>query len=185
MFLFISLFVLSACGTGKSSIPDESKKSGDPLPPAEAEVTEGDFVYRLFTEKNTYDATDDIAIFAELTYTGELDSIDIYHAASPFYFPLEERTRGIKVDYAMNEPLLTTTLKKGTPFRQNYEFAGGYSDQDEKEYVNFVKTLVDDRFPNGEYIIHGYADFYTEDPAVATNTETFKIKSSIGFTVNK
>ena len=62
----------------------------------------------------------DTAIFAELTYVGELDSIDIYHAASPFYFPLEERTRGIEVDYAMDEPLIVTTLEKGEPLRQKY-----------------------------------------------------------------
>ena len=106
----------------------------DSLPPPENEVKEGDFVYRIFTEKDVYDEFGDLAIFAELTYVGDLESIDIYHAESAFHFPLVERTREFDVGYAMNEPLLTTTLKKDEPFRQKYSFAGGYSDQDSKEF---------------------------------------------------
>ena len=73
------------------------------------------FVYRLSTEKDVYDEFGDTAIFAELMYVGEKNSIDIYHAASPFYFPLEERTRGFEIDYAMDDPLLTALLIKGEP----------------------------------------------------------------------
>lgn len=177
--LLFCMFVLSACGP---SLETDSENTS-PLPPAEAEGRVGDFIYKLSTEKDVYEPFDGTAIFGELTYVGDLDSIDIYHAASPFHFPLEERTRGIEVDYAMNEPLITTTLVKGEPLRQRYNFAGGYSDQDEAAYVEFVKMLMNEGFPEGEYIIHGFTDFYSTDPAEATDEEKFKLKADIGFTV--
>ncbi|WP_342505365.1 hypothetical protein [Sporosarcina sp. FSL K6-2383] len=178
-FLFCCIFLLSACGV--SGKVNSGKQLS--LPPPEAEVQEGDFIYKLSTEKDVYDTFSGSAIFAELTYIGEKDSIDIYHAASPFHFPLEERTRGIEVDYAMNEPLIITTLKKGEPLRQKYNFAGGYSDQDEEEYVEFIKSMINEEFPEGEYIIHGSAQFTTADPSQTTDEERFQLQVDIGFTV--
>lgn len=180
-FLLSCLVVLSACVPTEKDEPNNVST----LPPAIAEIQEGDFIYKLSTEKDVYDTFGGTAIFAELTYVGEMESIDIYHAASPFYFPLEERTRGIEVDYAMNEPLIVTTLKKDEPFQQRYNFAGGYSDQDEEQYVEFVKTVMNKGFPEGEYIIHGSAEFTTIDPSVATDEERFNLKADIGFTVTK
>lgn len=178
-FLFCCVSLLSACGPNEKIASDNVP----PLPPAEAEVQEGDFIYKLSTEKDVYDTFSDTAIFAELTYVGEMDSIDIYHAASPFLFPLEERTRDIEMDYAMPMPLIITTLKKGEPFRQSYSFSGGYSDQDEAKYVEFVKTLISGEFPEGEYIIHGSTDFTISDPSEATDEMKFNLKADIGFTV--
>ena len=185
VLVFALLFTLAACGTKTNSESGKPFRSGESLPPPEAEVQKGDFVYRLFTEKDVYDIFDGTAIFAELTYVGNQASIDIYHAASPFYFPLEERTRGIDVDYAMDEPLITTTLTKNEPFQERYSFAGGYSDNDDEKYVSFVKTLMNEGFPEGEYLIHGSAEFYTKDPAGAIDKETYKMNADIGFTVTK
>ncbi|MHA6259410.1 hypothetical protein ACXYMX_05780 [Sporosarcina sp. CAU 1771] len=181
--LFIVLFLLSACGTGKPTSTDNLNKPGSPLPPAEASVKDGDFIYRLVTEKELFYLGEDISIYAELTYVGEQESIDIFHAASPFYFPITERTRGLDIDYAMNEPLIITTLLQNEPLREDYAFAGGYSDENDKSYIDFVKSLMDDKFPEGEYIVHGYADFWTEDPGSATENTTFKLQEEIGFTV--
>jgi len=178
-FLFCCIFLLSACGTnGKVDLGKTS-----PLPPAEAEVQDGDFVYKLSTEKDVFDTLGGTAIFAELTYVGEMDSIDIYHASSPFYFPLEERTRGIELDYPMNQPLITTTLVKGEPLRHRYSFAGSYNDQDKTAYIDFVKALMNGEFPKGEYIIHGSAEFTSIDPSQATDKESFQLQADIGFTV--
>jgi hypothetical protein len=184
VFLFFLILIMTACGTaGKNDFTHQSR-SMEPLPSVK-EVQKGDFVYRLFSEKDVYAPFDDTAIFAELTYVGDLESIDIYHAASPFYFPLEERTRGIEVDYAMDEPLIITTLKKGEPFSRKYGFAGGYSDQDEIKYVEFVKSLMNERFPEGDYIIHGSVEFAITDPSEATDEERVKLKADIGFTVKE
>ena len=61
------------------------------------EVTAGDFVYRLFTEKEEYSSSKDVHMYAELEYIGENDEITIFHAVSPFYFPIEEKIRGIQI----------------------------------------------------------------------------------------
>ncbi|MFJ7934944.1 hypothetical protein [Sporosarcina sp. NPDC096371] len=178
-FLSCCLLILSACVPNKKVDFDPAS----PLPPAEAKVQKSDFIYKLSTEKDVYDTFGETAIFAELTYVGEMDSIDIYHAASPFYFPLEERTHGIEIDYPMNEPLIMTTLKKDESLRQKYNFAGGYSDQDEATYVEFVKMLMNEGFPEGEYIIHGSAEFKTTALPEATDDKSFNLKADIGFTV--
>lgn len=182
IYVIALIFILVACGTTMGGSGSAIK---DSLPPPENEVTEGDFVYRISSEKDVYNEFGEVAIFAELTYVGDLESIDIYHAESAFHFPFVERTREFEVGYAMNEPLLTTTLVKDEPFRQMYSFAGGYSDDDTKEYQQFVNTIIEKGFPEGEYIINGSAQFDTADPAVATDTEKFEMNASIGFTVVK
>lgn len=174
------VLILSACGTS-----GEPKSSEEPLPPAEASIQEDDFIYRLYTEKDVYGEYGEVAIFAELTYVGEQESIDIYHAASPFYFPIQERTRNYSIDYAMNEPLLTTTLQKGKPLQERYRFAGGYSDQDDKAYAEFIQTIMEKGFPIGEYTIHGTARFFTAFPEEASESQTFELQADVGFYVQK
>ena len=175
------ILILAACGTTNEDLDDKSYS----VYPHEAEAEADDFVYRLTTEKDVYDEFSDTAIFAELTYVGEKESIDIYHAASPFYFYLEERTRDYDIDYAMEDPLLTTTLKKGEPLREKYTFAGGYSDTDNKAYIEFIETIVNEGFPEGNYIINGSAQFSTSEPGETIDEATLNMNVNIGFTVTK
>ena len=176
------VFILVACGTTNNSSGSAIK---DSLPPPENEVKEGDFFYSLYTEKDVYDEFGDLAIFAELTYVGDEESIDIFHGGSAFHFPFIERTREFDVGYAMNEPLLTTTLIKDEPFREKYAFAGGYSDEDTEEFRQFVQTIIEKGFPEGEYIMNGSAQFYLNDPSFTTNDKKYNMSASIGFTVMK
>ncbi|WP_172368950.1 hypothetical protein [Sporosarcina jiandibaonis] len=182
IYLVALVFVLVACGTSNNGSGSAIK---DSLPPPENQVEEGDFVYRLFTEKDVYDEFGDLAIFAELTYVGDEESIDIFHGGSAFHFPFVERTREFDVGYAMNEPLLTTTLIKDEPLREKYAFAGGYSDEDTEEFQQFVETIIEKGFPEGEYIMNGSAQFYLNDPAFTTNDKKYNMNASIGFTVVK
>ncbi|MCJ8008780.1 hypothetical protein ACFFF5_10680 [Lederbergia wuyishanensis] len=115
---------------------------------------------------------------------GPEESIEIYHAASPFYFPMEEKTRGIEVAYGMDEPLVTTNLHKGQPIRERYRFSGGYDENDEKEYIDFVKEIVKNGFPEGKYIIHGKAEFFTQNKD-GTNQKSYKLMGDIGFSIMK
>lgn len=153
--------------------------------PHEAEVQQGDFIYKISTKKEVYEEFGDTGIFAELTYVGDQPTIDIYHAASPFHFPIEERTRSFHIDYAMNEPLIVQTLTRNEPLRERYDFAGGFSDTDDEDYVTFVKTIVDKGFPEGYYIMKGSAQFSTEDPSIATEEEKFILTTTIGFSVKE
>lgn len=124
-----------------------------------------------------YEEFEEIIVFAELTYVGNLDSIDISHSASPFYFPIEEQTRGIEIDYAMNDPEVHTTLLKDVPFREKYVFAGGYSDQDDEKTIELVKTIRDKGFPKGNYIVKGIANFNHDEAKYDLNV-------NVGFQVN-
>jgi len=177
LFIITAILLLSACGIG------EQKNVEKEVYPSEVTVEENDFIYHLYTEKDVYDEFGGLAIFAELTYVGEEDSIDIYHAASPFSFPIEEKTRGFEVDYAMNLPLIITTLKKDEPFRKKYGFAGGFDDTDDKAYIVFVESLMEGKFPEGYYIIRGSVDFSLEDPSVVKDEQNVSLTGNIGFTV--
>lgn len=85
----------------------------------------------------------------------------------------------------MVEPLITSTLKKGEQLRERYIFGGGYSDIDDKKYVKFIETIMNQGFPKGHYIINGSAQFSISHPADAKIKETFNMNVKIGFTVNE
>lgn len=169
--------LLAACGTAEQpgAAPDDWEAK--PF----AETKEGDFIYRLAAESDSFKAGGPISMYAELEYTGERDSIDIYHAASPFYFHLHEKTRDFEVPYPMNEPLITTTLIKGEPLRERYRGSGGYAQEDPEAYREFVQGVMDGRFPEGFYEVDGSANFYTGNPE-ADKTD-YDIHSAIRFKV--
>ena len=182
IYLLALTFIVVACGTTNNSSGSGIK---DSFLQDRNEVKEVYFVYRIFSEKDVYNESGDIAVFAELAYVGDEESIEIFHGGSAFSFPFIERTREFDVGYAMNDPLLTTTLLKDEPFRQKYSFAGGYSDEDPEEFRQFVETIIEKGFPEGEYIINGSAEFYLDDPAFTTNDKKYNMSASIGFTVVK
>lgn len=180
--LLLLALMLAACGTddetstsNTASVKDFSVKN------TEASATEGDFIYRLVSEKEEYASGGPVEIYAELEYIGDQDTIDIFHAASPFYFPIEEKTRDYQIYYGMEEPLITTTLTKGEPLREQYTSSGGYSDQEDDAYIEFTKNIMSKQFPEGYYVVEGYADFYTETP---DNGQTnYEIHAEIDFKV--
>jgi hypothetical protein len=146
------------------------------------EITEGDFIYRLVSEKEEYVENGQVKLYAELEYIGEEEKIEISHAASPFYFPMIEKTRNYQIDYGMNEPLLHTTLIKGEPLREEYSPGGGYGSQDDKEYIDFMKHIMNSEFPIGHYVVKGGAHFFVT--GVDTEEEKkFRIDSEIAFKV--
>lgn len=160
LLLLSIISMLAGCGAqGNSSIAVEDYEA-DPA----AETTAGDFIYRLVAESGNFEAGGPIKMYAELEYTGPQERIDIYHAASPFYFHLRERTRDFEVLYPMNEPLISTTLIKGEPLRESYQGSGGYSEEDPEEYQAFIKKVIDGQFPEGFYEVDGSANFYTGHP---------------------
>ncbi|WP_314000845.1 hypothetical protein [uncultured Paenibacillus sp.] len=149
---------------------------------AAAEVTERDFVYRLVSDKKEYVEGEPVLIYAELEYVGDKDSVTIYHASSPFYFPIVEKTRDYVIGYAMDQPLISTTLERGKPLREDYRKSGGYTEQDNKEYIAFMKAFSEGNgFPAGRYEVDGFADFFVE--SAENGQENYKIKAQMEFAV--
>ena len=179
VMILLSALLLTACQTkNTAAAPPKLQDS-----PQEDEVREGDFIFRLVSEKKKYEEYEKPEIYAELTYVGQNEEIRISHAASPFSFPIHEKTRGYTVDYAMNTPLLITNLKRGEPYRESYEFAGGYSDQDDEDYVVFVQSIIDHSgFPKGDYSMEGYANFSIIDDSVTSEKE-MNMRLQIGYEV--
>jgi hypothetical protein len=179
LLLFGVIFILSGC----NSTENKPKTNSNTVIESKQEIRDGDFVYRLFTEKEEYDEDGPVKIIAELEYVGEKEKIEIFHAASPFSFPMFERTRNYHIDYPMNEPLLSTTIVKGTPLRQEYTGgAGGYSMEDDKKFVNFMKKIMDEKFPTGQYEVNGVASFFVKTDT-AENQKSYNLKAQIGFRV--
>lgn len=147
-----------------------------------AQVTEGDFIYRLVTEKAVYGESEPVKIFAELEYIGDKEKIEIYHAYTPFYFPMIEKTRNYEIDYFMNQPLVSTELLKGQPLREEFKGSGGYSEGDKKEYKAFMQQIMNGQFPEGQYVVKGFADFYVID--IDGTEKKYKINAQIDFSVS-
>ncbi|WP_033543740.1 hypothetical protein [Planococcus sp. CAU13] len=176
------ILLLAACGTAENAASGDSSSADEfTVKATEAETTEGDFIYRLVSEKEEYPSGGPVEIYAELEYIGEEAGIDIFHAGSAFFFPMEEKTRGFQLDYPMNEPLLMTTLTKDEPLREKYSGSGGYSEQDDAAYIEFTKQVMNNQFPEGYYVVNGFADFYTETPT-GDKTE-YQIRAEIDFKV--
>ena len=182
IFIMLAL-LLTSCTSKSESDNIVAKLDNYEVLNTKDEVTEGDFIYRLVTEKAEYLDNESVRIYAELEYIGDNEEITIYHAASPFYFPMVEKTRDFSIDYPMNQPLISTKLIKGKPLREEYKRSGGYSSQDEKEYVNFIKSFWDKGFPTGYYVVNGFVDFYVQSNE-NDKQEEFNIKAQIDFKVN-
>jgi hypothetical protein len=174
-------FLLASCGLSEGAEDETSKGNKYEVSNPEAEVTEDDFIYRLVSEKDEYNAKEPVSIYAELEYIGNKESVTIYHAASPFHFPMYEKTRDYTIGFGMEEPLLNTILMKGEPFREEYQGSGGYGSDDDKEYINFIKNIMKNQFPAGYYEVNGFADFFVKNND--TEKKDYKINAEIDFKV--
>ncbi|MCT2537711.1 hypothetical protein NC661_11235 [Aquibacillus koreensis] len=180
---FVMILFVVGCGPSSKNVKDsaDSISSHDVQTPLE-EVSEGDFVYRLVTDQEEYKEGSSVSIYAELEYIGSNDQITIYHAASPFHFPLEEKTRGYQIGYGMEEPLLNTTLVKNKPIREQYKGSGGYGSKEDANYEAFVKKIMSNHFPKGYYVMDGFADFYVE---TSDGKRKYEITATIDFKVEE
>ena len=182
------VFMLSSCSANEESKKKESILDEYKVMNSHSKVRVKDFIYRIVSEKQEYANNEKVKIYAELEYVGNDDQVTIYHGESPFYFNLKEKTRNYDIGYAMNEPLIKTTIVKGKPLREEYRVgSGGYSGDDPKEYVDFMKKIMDTkRLPYGYYILNGNADFYVETVKNGKNVQIeYNINSPIDFKVNE
>lgn len=189
-FVILAMFFLLTGCFGSENF--DTQNGADSLfgPKAEvlAEIVEGDFSYRLVSKKSVYTEGEKVEIYAELEYIGEKSEIKISHAASPFYFPMEEKIRDYAIGYYMQMPKVVTTLKKGEPLREKYKAGGLYSSSHSQEYIDFIDSVWEafenGTLPWGAYQISGSAEFvpiYEED----REGENVQIEAEIGFFVSK
>ncbi|MWC30812.1 hypothetical protein [Paenibacillus sp. MMS18-CY102] len=178
---------LAGCGTvgERQKQEPEVKEKEQPGPAVAgsgniAETKQDDFIYRLIIEPAEPASGGDVKLYGELEYVGDQDEIDIHHAASPFFFYLKETTRGYNIGYMMNQPAITTKLKKGAPLREQYKGGGGFSDRDNKDYIAFIKDLSAHGFPVGHYEVTGTAEFFTGQE---TSKHDYKITAEHSFDV--
>lgn len=180
VWLFIMLLVWAGCSAEEPAASIPPSMDGEDLA-TKAEVVQGDFMYRLVTEKGVYREGEDIAVYAELEYVGDEEQVVIFHGASPFYFNLYEKTRNYEIPYAMNQPLLSTVIARGEPLRETYAGSGAFGSNDPPAYIAFMKRIMEGDFPAGDYVVNGIADFYveTEDG----ERTLYRIEGQIGFQV--
>lgn len=142
------------------------------------ENVQGDILFRLVSEKKAYEDGDDVKLYGEITYTGEKEEVIIHHSSSAILFSLEEKVRGFVIGFAVNDIGLSTTLKRGEPYREEYVKSGGYAEDAPSDYVKFMESfLKEDGFPSGYYVVHGETDFSLE------NKERVNLNAKIDFKV--
>lgn len=146
----------------------------------ERKVTEGDFELAIYTKKTEYAENELIDVYAELTYMGELDEIEIGHAMYPVGFDITEHTRAYHIGGSMNEPYIVTLLKRNEPVRYQYSFSGGYSGDDDKDFIAFVENIKEDKLHQGEYTIRAGASFNLHGNDSAPR---YQMNTSISFIV--
>lgn len=185
--ILITILILSLVVAGCAS-NSGVEKGGSPLDNNEASIiaeeTKDDFIYRLVSESGEYPDGEAVKMYAELEYIGDKNKVTIYHASSPFYYNMTEKTREFEIQSVMPMPLLNTTLKKNQPFREEYKRSGGYSLDDDEEYANFMKKFLEDGFPKGHYVVDGNANFYVETTLDGEVKQTdYRISAQIEFKV--
>lgn len=179
------VFLVSSCSVNEETKKKESVLDKYNVMNNQSEVKVKDFIYRIVSEKQEYQNSESVKIYAELEYVGNEEKVTIYHSASPFHFNLLEKSRNYEIGYRMDEPLVKTTIVKGKPLREEYIVgSGGYSGDDSKEYVDFMKKIMNTgQLPYGYYILNGKADFYVE---TVKNIKTeYNISSPIDFKVKE
>ena len=175
---FITIFVLFISGCSSSNQMSNSDLKEYEVKKIIDEDVQGDFVFRLVSKKKEYEDGDDVKLYGEITYTGEKDEVTIHHSSSAILFSLEEKVRGFDIEFGVNDIGLSTVLKQGEPYREEYEKSGGYAEDDSSDYVRFMKSFLNkDGFPSGYYVVDGETDFSLEDQ------ERVNIKATVDFKV--
>lgn len=174
----IALLVLFISGCSDSSQVKNSDLKEYEVQKTIDEQVQGDFVFRLVSEKKEYQEGNDVKLYGKIIYTGEKEEITIHHSSSAIFFPMEEKVRGYTIGFAVSEIGLSTVLKRDVPYREEYQKNIGYIEDDPREYVSFIENFLDrDDFPLGYYVVNGETDFSVE------GQERINIKATVDFKV--
>jgi hypothetical protein len=165
--ILIIFMVALLCACGNQSAKQEEIETNYIL----SEIREGDFILQVFSQKSVYYSPQDIQIYAKLKYIGNDSTQTIYHAASPFYFSVYEINREVGIPFFMDQPGLTTVLKKDEWYDERYEKIVGQSDSFADD--DFINEFFSNKyFPEGEYRIGVSATYSTEPSGRKYNLST-------------
>src|SRR5690606_23577170 len=124
----IVLFIVGSNSSGETGSSDLTKYE---VSKTTDEIVQDDFIFRLVSEKGQYKEGERVKLYGEIEYTGDKEEVNIHHSSSAILFSIIEETRGYEIGYGVKDIGLSTTLKQGETYREEYEKSGGYSpDQD-------------------------------------------------------
>lgn len=155
--LFLCFFVFF---TGCSQQIDAKIKGYDVKQTVD-EQTEDEFIFRLASEKEVYEEGEEVELYGEITYTGDMP-LTISHASSFIIFDIQEVVRDYHISSTVREIGVMKELAPMEVYEEKYNKDGVYySDQNELEYQKFVADFMDrDGFPPGYYTVEGKTAFH-------------------------
>ncbi|MEG0472234.1 MAG: hypothetical protein RR588_07840 [Solibacillus sp.] len=181
--LLLAVMMLSACSSG---IQPSIDRNDEPVQIAIKSFDErDDFTLLLYSEKVQYKLGEKVKVHAEITYTGEREEITIGHAELPIMLETTNLTQGYHFGAAMNEPYISTILKRNEPKIIDYHFSGGSYNESRtgKKYNNEeVIQMASMQFPVGQYQITGTTNFVIDGQDFSN---AIKLKGNITFEVEK
>ena len=132
LLIIILLASCSKDGTDNNEINQGTQNS---------EIKAEDFVLRIFSDAETYQAGEIITIWAEFTYIGEEPYIEIFHAMPYLTFTIVGEN-----DFGMSAlqvlVLANTTLYRDEIQRFDFAKSGGFGEDDED--ADFWRAFFDD-----------------------------------------
>jgi hypothetical protein len=163
-FLSLLLITLAATSCGNSDTSTDRVKKEKTIVSNNqmiSEVKVGDFVLQIISEKSAYKVNEDVKISARLKYVGKGKKQKIFHAASPFTFGVFEANRKIGLLSVMDQPLLSSELKRDEWLEKPHTKSAVYLNDDPN--IDFQKEYMQNPgFPAGEYRIKVTADFFVK-----------------------
>lgn len=160
ILLFLSVVMLLAGCVNSELVTDEDLAAYE-VKQTFDEQREEDFIFRLVSEKETYQEGEEVELYGEIIYTGE-ENLLIAHAASAVIFQVKEEVRGLELSFAVPEIGMQTELIPNEPYRENYDKRGVFSSElDSEQYIEFVEKFTNNEgFPAGYYKVEATTAFY-------------------------
>lgn len=186
----IVLFLIAACGSSSSKQSDYPSPNLTPIAkepivnePFELSprftLKEGDFNFTLFSRQEMYEANEEPEIFAELTYAGKKEMIEIVHSDPLIAFSLHELTRNVKLDMVLREIAITNTLTQNEPVLIKFDIKNSPMYANDETSRQFYDEAKQNGLPPGDYVIKSRAQFFVKDD------QDYNLEAVIQFSIKK
>jgi len=111
------------------------------------------FEMKLFSDKQVYQNTDEIKIYATLEYVGEGETVTIWHGLPYMVFSITDG-KDFNSSGAVATILKPTTLNKGEVYHFDYEKSGGYGEDDpDADFWRSFYAQKELYLPEGNYTV--------------------------------